>query len=206
MKPGICRERFNAPDAHADARRPRAWTSPSETLAVRFDRRRTMRSASQRAVTRAIDRARRTLSTEKTPASALWSSPRPVDTPSRDYDEALRRGRALYRDVCREIPWVMDNYSMNEVTTATKLRRAVKDVMRAKIEELEMKTRPENRANALDIALWRAREELIALEAHHYQRHHLITRFVNPRAVNASKAKRSAFVDDFLSGGRIELH
>ena len=60
MKPGVCHERFNAPDAHADPRRPRAWTSPSETLAVRFDRRRTMRSASQRAVTRAIDRARRT--------------------------------------------------------------------------------------------------------------------------------------------------
>jgi len=67
-------------------------------------------------------------------------------------------------------------------------------------------------AGALDQALMRGREELIALEAHHYNRHHLITNFVNARCVEttgkerATTTTKSAFVKDFLSNGRREMH
>lgn len=140
-------------------------------------------------------------------AGATWSAARPAQTRSTSYAEALKRGRDLYRDACREIPWVMENYALGEVTSAGKIRASLKELMKANARAIEAAHAPERRAAALDNALMRGREELVALEAHHYQRHHLITQFVNPRCADASGggAARSAFVEDFLSGGRTRL-
>ena len=140
--------------------------------------------------------------------SETLSYARPVASPSKDYAEAQRRGRDFYRDICREIPWIMDNYSLREVTTETRLRRAVKDLLRANMANIE-RYPEEKRAGVLDVALLRAREELIAVEAHHYQRHHLITNFVNSSAVKANDGKdrgKSAFLRDFLATQRTELN
>jgi len=103
----------------------------------------------------------------------------------------------------------MDNYSLREVTTETRLRRAVKDLLRANMVNIE-RYPEERRAAVLDVALMRAREELIAVEAHHYQRHHLITNFVNSSAVKANvdgkDQAKSAFLRDFLATQRTELN
>ena len=140
-------------------------------------------------------------------AGATWSAVRPAHARSTTYAEALKRGRDLYRDACREIPWVMENYALSEVTSARKIRATLKEVMKANARTIEATHAPETRAAAMDNALMRAREELVALEAHHYQRHHLITQFVNPRCAEASGAgaARSAFVENFLSGGLTRL-
>ena len=141
--------------------------------------------------------------------SETLSYARPVASPSKDYAEAQRRGRDFYRDICREIPWIMDNYSLREVTTETRLRRAVKDLLRANMANIE-RYPEEKRAGVLDVALLRAREELVAVEAHHYQRHHLITNFVNASAVKANAdgkdEGKSAFLRDFLATQRTELN
>ena len=103
----------------------------------------------------------------------------------------------------------MDNYSLREVTTETRLRRAVKDLFRANMANIE-RYPEDKRAGVLDVALLRAREELVAVEAHHYQRHHLITNFVNASAVKANAdgkdAGKSAFLRDFLATQRTELN
>jgi NADH dehydrogenase (ubiquinone) 1 alpha subcomplex subunit 6 len=139
--------------------------------------------------------------------SDILSTMRPSrDRPSTSIDEALTRGRELYRDACREIPWVLSNYAMEEVTTRNDLRRALKGMIRAKGEDI-MRTVPrDDWSGALDQAVMRGREELVALEAHHYQRHHLIARFVDAeRAETKSEVEKSAFVKNFLSNGRREM-
>jgi NADH dehydrogenase (ubiquinone) 1 alpha subcomplex subunit 6 len=144
--------------------------------------------------------------------SDILSTPRPsLDTPSSTIDEALTRGRQLYRDACREIPWVLSNYALEEVTTSRDIRRTLKAMIREKGEDI-MRTLPSDEwPGAVDQAVMRGREELVALEAHHYQRHHLIATFVNARCVDAASegtkgATKSAFVKSFLSDGRREMH
>ena len=146
-------------------------------------------------------------------SSEILSTPRPsAERPSVDADEALDRGRRFYRDCCREIPWVMENYALEEVTTTREVRAALKAMIRERGEEIKQRLPMSEWAGALDQALMRGREELIALEAHHYNRHHLITNFVNARCVEATGKERattttkSAFVKDFLSNGRREMH
>ena len=143
--------------------------------------------------------------------SDILSTPRPsLETPSATIDEALTRGRRLYRDACREIPWVLTNYALEEVTTTRDVRRALKAMIREKGDDIMRALPNDEWAGALDQAVMRGREELIALEAHHYQRHHLITTFVNARCVDATtsngNAGKSAFVKSFLSDGRREMH
>lgn len=146
-------------------------------------------------------------------SSEILSTPRPsAERPSVDADEALDRGRRFYRDCCREIPWVMENYALEEVTTTREIRAALKAMIRERGEEIKQRLPMSEWAGALDQALMRGREELIALEAHHYNRHHLITNFVNARCVEttgkerATTTTKSAFVKDFLSNGRREMH
>ena len=141
--------------------------------------------------------------------SEALSAARPTETPSASYAEAQRRGRGLYRAACREVPWVLDNYALREVTTETRVRRVLKDLMRAHAEKIDGASNDDAvRAGLLDRALMRGREELVALEAHHFQRHHMITQFVNAKCVDAVRGRdgESAFLSEFLSGGREELN
>jgi len=106
----------------------------------------------------------------------------------------------------------MENYALEEVTTTREIRAALKAMIRERGEEIKQRLPMSEWAGALDQALMRGREELIALEAHHYNRHHLITNFVNARCVEttgkerATTTTKSAFVKDFLSNGRREMH
>lgn len=141
--------------------------------------------------------------------SEALSAARPTETPSASYAEAQKRGRGFYRAVCREVPWVLDNYALREVTTETHVRRVLKDLMRAHAEKIDGASNDDAvRAGLLDRALMRGREELVALEAHHFQRHHMITQFVNAKCVDAVRGRdgESAFLSEFLSGGRKELN
>jgi len=175
--------------------------------------RRLARATTARDVVHRHDRLSRGVTASATAAtrangpSDILSTPRPsVDRPSASIDEALTRGRQLYRDACREIPWVLSNYAMEEVTTQSDVRRALKGMIRAKGEDI-MRTLPrDDWSGALDQAVMRGREELVALEAHHYQRHHLIAHFVNAEcAETTSEVEKSAFVKNFLSNGRREM-
>ena len=128
-----------------------------------------------------------------------------ADAPSATYAEAQRRGRAFYRDCCREVRAALDAYALREVTTETRVRRALKDVVRASGDAVERASRDDGvKAALLDRARARGREELAALEAHHYQRHHLITTFVRGARDDATRddATRDAFVREFLDGAR----
>ena len=157
-------------------------------------------------------KALRTLMTARRRAyatSEALSAARPTETPSASYAEAQKRGRGFYRAVCREVPWVLDNYALREVATETHVRRVLKDLMRAHAEKIDGASNDDAvRAGLLDRALMRGREEMVALEAHHFQRHHMITQFVNAKCVDAVRGRdgESVFLSEFLSGGRKELN
>ena len=140
--------------------------------------------------------------------SEILSQQRPLQTPSGDLREAERRGRNFFRRICRAIPDVMENYQLKEITTQEHLRRSLGELVRANMGEVT-RYPPEARAGVLDQALMRAEEEYVAVVSHHFQRHHLITNFVNSackESKDGSKDAQSSFLKDFLSGGVRELN
>jgi NADH dehydrogenase (ubiquinone) 1 alpha subcomplex subunit 6 len=140
--------------------------------------------------------------------SEILSQPRPLQTPSRDIREAERRGRDFFRRICRAIPQVMEDYQLKEITTQDHLRRSIGELLRANMGEVARHP-AEVRPGVLDQALMRAEEEYIAVVSHHFQRHHLITNFVNSacrESKDGSKAAQSSFLKDFLGGGVRELN
>jgi NADH dehydrogenase (ubiquinone) 1 alpha subcomplex subunit 6 len=102
----------------------------------------------------------------------------------------------------------MENYQLKEITTQEHLRRSLGELVRANMGEVT-RYPPEARAGVLDQALMRAEEEYVAVVSHHFQRHHLITNFVNSackESKDGSKDAQSSFLKDFLSGGVRELN
>ena len=216
------RDRFR-PEPYRDARRRRTRARGDRRALDERSTRTRARSTSGAVATSEVAIA--TTTTMRTKAKALralmtarrrayatseaLSAARPTETPSASYAEAQKRGRGFYRAVCREVPWVLDNYALREVATETHVRRVLKDLMRAHAEKIDGASNDDAvRAGLLDRALMRGREELVALEAHHFQRHHMITQFVNAKCVDAVRGRdgESAFLSEFLSGGRKELN
>jgi len=128
-----------------------------------------------------------------------------MQTPSATTVEAQKRARMFYRKLCRAIPQVMSAYQLREITSGGKLRARLGELVREGGRALEERAAS---AGAYDHALIRAEEEYVAIVSHHYQRHHLITKFVNSGCREARDERdeaRSAFLKDFLSGGVREL-
>jgi NADH dehydrogenase (ubiquinone) 1 alpha subcomplex subunit 6 len=96
--------------------------------------------------------------------------------------------------VCREVPWIMRTYWLEEVTTTAQLRsRLANEFRRASTDNPAV----------IDVMLFKGAQELVTVMAHHFQRHHLITKFVAPESnaiVKKTAKPQSKFLASFLSG------
>ena len=88
----------------------------------------------------------------------------------------------------------MREYFLEEVTTAAKFRAQLAN---------EWRRHATDDPRVIDVMLFKAGQELVTVLAHHFQRHHLITKFVAPESnaiVKKSAKPQSEFLASFLSG------
>ena len=88
----------------------------------------------------------------------------------------------------------MRTYWLEEVTTTAALRSRLANEFR--------RATTDNPA-VIDVMLFKGAQETVTVMAHHFQRHHLITKFVAPEsnAILKTTAKpQSKFLSSFLSG------
>ena len=88
----------------------------------------------------------------------------------------------------------MRTYWLEEVTTTAALRSRLANEFR--------RATTDNPA-VIDVMLFKGAQEMVTVMAHHFQRHHLITKFVAPEsnAILKTTAKsQSKFLSSFLSG------
>ncbi|KAK3282950.1 hypothetical protein CYMTET_9337 [Cymbomonas tetramitiformis] len=99
----------------------------------------------------------------------------------------------LFREVCREMPWIVENYWLNEVTTVSKLRSQVANEFR--------KVQTDN-SKVVDVLIFKGQAEITDILGHHFNRHHLITKYVAPMTEDKilinQTTKKSAFLTNFL--------
>jgi len=125
--------------------------------------------------------------------AAILSAPATAPVPSRTLAEAQQRARYFYRQVrtaglrhallglpcafdaalprracaqlCRQIPWIMKNYHLDEVTTRSALRSKLASHFR-RVET--------DNPQVVDVLLFKGQAEAHELMAHYTQRHHLV--------------------------------
>ncbi|PSC67263.1 NADH dehydrogenase [ubiquinone] 1 alpha subcomplex subunit 6 [Micractinium conductrix] len=99
--------------------------------------------------------------------------------------------KEFFKEVCRCLPWVLKNYRLEELTTVYELRRNVASLFKkyASVESPE----------AIDLLVYKGREELEMILMQHKQRHHIITQYVhNPAADRVVKPSTlSPFLEQF---------
>ena len=88
----------------------------------------------------------------------------------------------------------MLEYNLDEVTTKNALRTQLADKWRVQVG-----SEPQD----VDMLLFKGNEELTTVMSHHYNRHHLISKYVQPesnkRDANMSSHTCTKFVDEFFS-------
>mmetsp|Transcript_18918 Transcript_18918/g.47154 ORF Transcript_18918/g.47154 Transcript_18918/m.47154 type:complete len:141 (-) Transcript_18918:233-655(-) len=130
--------------------------------------------------------------------SAGLSAPAGAPVFSANLAEARARSRQFYRDVCREIPWTMKTYFLEEVTTPALFRSQLAAIWRRHAVTDH---------RVIDVMLFKASQELVTVLCQHFQRHHLITKFIDPKSnaiVRATAKPQSMFLSSFLEGRKTE--
>lgn len=126
---------------------------------------------------------------------AILSAPAAAPVPSKSLPEARTRSKEFFRMICREMPWISKTYFLEEVITVPALRRCVAEQFRA------VKTAD---AKVVDLLLFKGNAEMTNILGHHFQRHHLITKYVSMNyeagAINRTPSTQSAFLTKFYSG------
>lgn len=90
--------------------------------------------------------------------------------------------------VSRCLPTIIKQYKLAELTSLTELRRNVSDLIRRN----ELVTDP----SAVDILIYKGREELEMILMNHKQRHHLVSQYVKNPALD--KVKVDSTASEFL--------
>lgn len=108
---------------------------------------------------------------------------------------AQDKARDFFREVCRLLPWTIENYRLNELITLPALRRNVSTLIR-KHSDIQ-------NPRVIDVLIYKGREDLEATYLQHKQRHHLIQEYVaKPEqlrqiAFQKRNRKTSVFLDNF---------
>lgn len=94
--------------------------------------------------------------------------------------------------VARCLPYILKTYKLEELTTVSELRSNVAKLFR-QYENVE-------KSEAIDLLVYKGREELEMILMQHKQRHHLIDRYIkNPAVEKVEKPQRySAFLENFF--------
>lgn len=74
---------------------------------------------------------------------------------------------SLVPQLCREIPWIMKNYQLGEITTRSRLRSQLAEHFR--------RVQTDN-PKVIDVLLFKGQAEAHETMAHYTQRHHLVRR------------------------------
>jgi len=126
---------------------------------------------------------------------AILSTPLPsAPVATTSLPEAQFRAKAFFREICREMPWIMKTYNLSEVTTIVNIRSQLAEKFR-EVQTQEYKV--------VDLLIFKAQAELTNILGHHFQRHHLITKYVDQNyAVNVLQKgpRKSAFLNAFYKG------
>lgn len=92
----------------------------------------------------------------------------------------------------------MREYFLEEVTTTQKFRSQLAN---------EWRRHQTEDPRVIDVMLFKASQELVTVLAHHFQRHHLITKFVAPESnaiVKGTSKPQTKFLSSFLGGRATE--
>jgi NADH dehydrogenase (ubiquinone) 1 alpha subcomplex subunit 6 len=100
----------------------------------------------------------------------------------------------FYREVARCLPTIMKQYKLGELTTLAEMRRNLSDMIRRNSSVRD--------PSAIDILIYKGREELEMILMNHKQRHHLISQYVkNPAQERVEKVSGlSPFLEAFYRG------
>lgn len=96
--------------------------------------------------------------------------------------------------VARCLPTIMRQYKLEELTTMAEMRRNVSDMIRKNSQVKD--------PSAIDILIYKGREELEMILMNHKQRHHLVSQYVkNPAKDTVHKETgMSPFLEAFYKG------
>jgi len=129
------------------------------------------------------------MATQRLSQAAILSAPAAAPVASRSLAEARARARSFFREICREVPWVVKNYQLGEITTVGRLRSQLATHFR-RVET--------DNPKVIDLMLFKGQAEVHEMMAHYTQRHHLITRYVAPANETRSGAERASSKSDFF--------
>lgn len=97
----------------------------------------------------------------------------------------------FFREVSRCLPTIIKQYKLAELTSLTELRRNVSNLIRRNERVID--------PSAIDILIYKGREELEMILMNHKQRHHLVSQYVKNPALDKVKvdSKSSEFLQSF---------
>jgi NADH dehydrogenase (ubiquinone) 1 alpha subcomplex subunit 6 len=105
------------------------------------------------------------------------------------------KARDLFREVARCLPWVVNNYKLEEITSVQELRRNC-----AKLFKLNANLR---NPGTVDVLVYKGREELEMVLLQHKQRHHLIADYLTkPQQLLKRQNQDSPFLQTFFAGNQ----
>jgi len=105
------------------------------------------------------------MATQRLSQAAILSAPAAAPVASRSLAEARARARSFFREICREVPWVVKNYQLGEITTVGRLRSQLATHFR-RVET--------DNPKVIDLMLFKGQAEVHEMMAHYTQRHHLV--------------------------------
>eukprot|EP00884_Botryococcus_braunii_P003017 jgi/Botrbrau1/12716/Bobra.67_1s0079.1 len=112
--------------------------------------------------------------------------------------ELAGKAKDFYREVCRLMPWTVNNYRLEELTNPAQLRRNVAQLFR--------KYQTVKDPKVVDLLIYQGREILESVSLQHMQRHHLVSMYIEePEKERTAEAERkqsprSDFLKAFYGG------
>jgi NADH dehydrogenase (ubiquinone) 1 alpha subcomplex subunit 6 len=97
--------------------------------------------------------------------AAIMSAPAAAPVASHSLSEARSRARSFFRELAREVPWIVKNYQLGEITSVARLRSQLANHFR--------RVQTDN-PKVVDLMLFKGQAEAHDVMAHHTQRHHLV--------------------------------
>lgn len=105
------------------------------------------------------------------------------------------KAKDLFHEVARTLPWVLSNYKLEEITTVRELRGNV-----ARLFKLHSHMKNEG---AIDVMIFKGREELEMVLLQHKQRHHLIADYITKvDTMKRQQSTESPFLSLFYAGNQ----
>lgn len=105
------------------------------------------------------------------------------------------KARDLFHEIARTLPWVLSNYKLEEITTVRELRSNIATLFKL---HSDLKN-----PGAIDVMIFKGREELEMILLQHKQRHHLIADYLTKvKTMTRQQSRDSPFLSLFYAGNQ----